>query len=249
MLPKLLQKNRILVSIFFETRHKAHNFMPCFLPMISFLKNLFVAKPTPGNNPQEVKYLIAGLGNIGPEYANTRHNIGFMVLDHIAGQKELSFSPTRYGDTAQFRYKGRIFILLKPSTYMNLSGKAIDYWMKKENIVDENLLVIVDDVALPLGALRMKSSGGAGGHNGLENINSVLGTQQFARLRFGIGNDFPKGGQVHFVLGKWEKEEMQVLEPKMQECMEMVLSFSTIGIERTMNLFNKKKQDKKSDNS
>jgi peptidyl-tRNA hydrolase, PTH1 family len=223
--------------------------MPYFLFMISFLKNLFVTKPTPGNNPQEVKYLIAGLGNIGPEYANTRHNIGFMALDHIARQKELTFSPTRYGDTAQFRYKGRIFILLKPSTYMNLSGKAIDYWMKKENIAIENLLVIVDDVALPLGALRMKSSGGAGGHNGLENINTILSTQQYARLRFGIGNDFPKGAQVHFVLGKWEPDEMQVIEPKLQECLEMVLSFSTIGIERTMNFFNKKKPDKQSDNS
>lgn len=212
--------------------------------MLQTLIKIFSPKKNEQTNPEEVKYLIVGLGNIGPDYENTRHNIGFMVVDHLAKKKEVTFNPARYGDMASFRFKGRKFILVKPSTYMNLSGKAIHYWMKKENIEPENLLVIVDDVALPLAELRLKSAGGAGGHNGLDSIISILGTNQFPRLRFGIGNDFPKGMQVQFVLGKWEPEEMEIIKPKLDECAELVISFSTIGIERTMNFFNKKSKNK-----
>lgn len=210
--------------------------------IIDFLKKIWsrkTAQPT-NNQPEEVKYLIVGLGNIGPDYENTRHNIGFMVLDEIARIKELTFEPGRYGDRTQFRFKGRTFILLKPSTYMNLSGKAIHYWLTKEKIDIDRLLVITDDVALPLGSLRLKAQGSDGGHNGLSNIISVLGTNNFPRLRFGIGNDFPKGTQVQFVLGRWEPEETEVLQPQLKKCADLVTSFGTIGIERTMNFFNTK---------
>lgn len=208
--------------------------------MWSLLKRLFPKKEHNPNTPPEVKYLIVGLGNIGPDYENTRHNIGFMVLDELARSREVSFQPARYGDKAQFRFKGRTFVLIKPSTYMNLSGKAIHYWLTKEKIPEENLLVIVDDVALPLGTLRLKAKGSAGGHNGLSSIISVLGTDQFPRLRFGIGNDFPKGAQVHYVLGRWEPFEMEVITPRLKDCADLVVSFATIGIERTMNVFNTK---------
>ncbi|MFO7978286.1 MAG: aminoacyl-tRNA hydrolase, partial [Bacteroidales bacterium] len=182
-----------------------------------------------------MKYLIAGLGNIGPEYHETRHNIGFMVLDHLAAQKEVAFEPARYGDITEFRHKGRIFTLLKPSTYMNLSGKAIHYWLTQKKVELENLLVVVDDVALPLGALRMKAKGGAGGHNGLSHIIDILGTDQYARLRFGIGGDFPKGFQVQYVVGKWEPFEMEIIEPRIKMAAEMIVSFGMQGPERTMN--------------
>ncbi len=207
-----------------------------------FIQKLWCRKtaPTTFNQTDEVKYLITGLGNIGPEYENTRHNIGFMVLDELAKTKEVTFESGRYGDRTQFRFKGRTFILLKPSTYMNLSGKAIHYWLTKEKIDIDRLLVITDDVALPLGTLRLKARGSDGGHNGLANIISVLGTSNFPRLRFGIGNDFPKGTQVQFVLGKWEPEEMEVIQPLLKKCVDLVTSFGTIGIERTMNYFNTK---------
>ena len=214
--------------------------------MLRLIKKLFGKKTNlPTNEPTEVKYLIAGLGNIGPDYHNTRHNIGFMIVDDIARQKEITFTPARYGDKTQFRFKGRTFILIKPSTYMNLSGKAIHYWLTKEKIELSNLLVITDDVALPLGTLRLKARGSDGGHNGLSNIISVLGTQDFARLRFGIGNDYPRGTQVQFVLGKWEPEEMEVIQPLYPTCTNLVTSFATIGIDRTMNLFNTKPGKKK----
>ncbi|MFO8066907.1 MAG: aminoacyl-tRNA hydrolase [Bacteroidales bacterium] len=187
-----------------------------------------------------MKYLIVGLGNIGPEYHNTRHNVGFMVLDYLAEKMKTTFSPARYGDKAEFKFKGRIFVLIKPSTYMNLSGKAINYWLKKEKIPDEKLLVIVDDVALPLGALRLKAKGGDGGHNGLSSIIDVLGTNEFPRLRVGIGNDYPKGAQVHYVLNKWTDEEIKLLSPRIEKAADLVLSFGTIGVERTMNFFNTK---------
>lgn len=213
--------------------------------MLTFLKQWWGKKKThQQNHPPEVKYLIAGLGNIGPEYENTRHNIGFMVLDELARLKEISFEPARYGDIARFRFKGRIFILLKPSTYMNLSGKAIHYWLTKEKIELNNLLVITDDVALPLASLRVKTKGSDGGHNGLSNIISVLGTNEFPRLRFGIGNDFPKGAQVHYVLGKWQPEEMELILPKLKTCADLVTSFGTAGVERTMNHFNTKPEKK-----
>ena len=203
-------------------------------------------KPQKPKQTDDVKYLIVGLGNIGPDYQNTRHNIGFMVLDHIAREKDVSFEPARYGDKATFRFKGRTFILIKPSTYMNLSGKAIHYWLAKEKIPVENLMVIVDDVALPLGTIRLKAKGSDGGHNGLASIISILGTNLFPRLRFGIGDDFTKGAQVHYVLGKWEPWELEIIQPVIQKCGDLITSFATIGIERTMNFFNTKpKADKK----
>ncbi len=186
------------------------------------------------------KFLIAGLGNIGPEYAATRHNIGFMAIDRLAEKKETVFSPARYGDMAAFRFKGRIFHLLKPSTFMNRSGRPVLYWMNKENIPLENLLVVTDDVALPMGSLRLRGKGGAGGHNGLSDIIEALGTNQFARLRFGIGSDYPTGFQSQYVLGEWTREEQDVINPSIEVCSEIIISFGLQGLARTMNAYNKK---------
>jgi peptidyl-tRNA hydrolase, PTH1 family len=208
--------------------------------MFKIIRLFSKKKNLESNNQSQVKYLIVGLGNIGPEYDNTRHNIGFMVLDKMAEKKEVVFSPARYGDKAEFRHKGRIFILVKPSTYMNLSGKAINYWLEKEKIPSENLLVLVDDLALPLGVIRIKTKGGDGGHNGLNSIISILGTTSFSRLRFGIGNEFPKGTQVHFVLGKWTSDEIEVIKPRIDIACEAIISFGLSGPERTMNVFNSK---------
>lgn len=184
------------------------------------------------------KYLIIGLGNIGPEYAFTRHNIGFMVLDRVAAKKELTFETVRYGDKTMFKHKGREFHLLKPSTYMNLSGKAVRYWMNELKIPVENILVITDEVALPFAKLRMKPSGSNGGHNGLGNIQEMLDTKVYPRLRFGIGNDYPKGGQVDYVLGNFTDEETDELISHLDKAGEMLLSFGMQGIQRTMNQFN-----------
>ena len=188
-----------------------------------------------------MKYLIAGLGNIGAEYKNTRHNIGFQILDALAEASNISFSDKRYGFVAEYKYKARTFILLRPTTYMNLSGRAVDYWMKKENIPISNLLVLVDDLALPFGTIRVRAKGGAGGHNGLENINQVIGRNDYARLRFGIGDNFRLGFQIDYVLGEWDKEELKELPEKIDNCIEIIQSFGTIGTERTMNFFNKRK--------
>jgi PTH1 family peptidyl-tRNA hydrolase len=187
-----------------------------------------------------VKYLIAGLGNIGAEYKNTRHNIGFQILDALSGASNISFTDKRYGFVAEYKYKARTFILLKPTTYMNLSGRAVAYWMQKEDIEISNVLVLVDDLALPFGTIRVRAKGGAGGHNGLENINQVLGRNDYARLRFGIGDNFHKGFQVDYVLGDWSREEEKELPAKIDFCIEIIQSFGTIGTERTMNFFNKK---------
>jgi PTH1 family peptidyl-tRNA hydrolase len=187
-----------------------------------------------------VKYLIAGLGNIGAEYKNTRHNIGFQILDALTGASNISFNDKRYGFVAEYKFKARTFILLKPTTYMNLSGRAVAYWLQKESIELSNLLVLVDDLALPFGTIRVRAKGGAGGHNGLENINQVLGRNDYARLRFGIGDNFHKGFQVDYVLGEWSKEEEKELSAKIDTCIEIIQSFGTIGTERTMNFFNKK---------
>ncbi len=187
-----------------------------------------------------MKYLIAGLGNIGAEYKNTRHNIGFQILDALTGASNISFNDKRYGFVAEYKYKARTFILLKPTTYMNLSGRAVAYWLQKENIEISNLLVLVDDLALPFGTIRVRAKGGAGGHNGLENINQVLGRNDYARLRFGIGDNFHKGYQVDYVLGEWSREESKELPAKIDTCIEIINSFGTIGTERTMNFFNKK---------
>ena len=187
-----------------------------------------------------MKFLVAGLGNIGPEYHETRHNIGFMVLDFLSGKMESSFSSCRYGDKAEFRHKGRHFILLKPSTFMNRSGRAVHYWMTQEKVEMENLLVVVDDIAIPLGTLRMKGSGGAGGHNGLSHIAEMLGSDDYARLRFGIGANYPKGFQSQYVLGKWLPEERLIIDPRIETAAEMILSFGLQGAGRTMTLFNNK---------
>ena len=187
-----------------------------------------------------MKYLIVGLGNIGPEYANTRHNIGFMVLDALAEASNAVFSSMRYGALTEVKVKGRTLFLLKPSTYMNLSGKAVSYWMQAERIPIENVMIVVDDVALPLGAIRIRAKGSDGGHNGLKHINETLGTQEYARLRFGIGNDYPQGHQVDYVLGDWEPEEKKALPEPVAKAIEAIKAFVTIGLERTMNFYNKK---------
>lgn len=191
-----------------------------------------------------MKYLIVGLGNIGDEYADTRHNIGFIVADALAVAVKGTFSVDRYASVAKGSLKGRSLVIIKPSTYMNLSGKAVRYWMQKEDIPLANVLVVVDDLALPLGALRMKTKGGDGGHNGLISIQEVIGTADYSRIRFGIGNDFAKGYQVDYVLGRWSSEEEKVLLPRISDCVEMIKSFVLIGPERTMNFFNKRGEGK-----
>ena len=185
------------------------------------------------------KYLIVGLGNPGYEYAGTRHNTGFMILDAFAKASNIVFDDRRYGFVAETSLKGRKVILLKPTTFMNLSGNAVRYWMNKENIALERLLVIVDDLSLPLGALRLKGKGSNGGHNGLGNIQSVIGTQQYARLRVGIGNDLPKGMQVEWVLGKYDEEDMHTLSPSIDTAVEIIKSFVLAGLDITMNQYNK----------
>ena len=187
-----------------------------------------------------MKYLIVGLGNIGPEYHETRHNIGFMVVDNLAKAAGATFKDGRYGFTTTLSIKGRQLLLLKPSTYMNLSGNAVRYWMQKENIGIENLLIVVDDLALPVGALRLKGKGSDAGHNGLKHIAATLGTQNYARLRFGIGNDFPKGAQVEYVLGHFSDEDWKILPERLDMAGEIVKSFCLAGIDITMNQFNKK---------
>lgn len=187
-----------------------------------------------------MKYLIVGLGNIGAEYAGTRHNIGFNVLDALAEASNTAFTTARYGDVAEVRYKGRTLVLLKPSTYMNLSGKAVRYWMDAAKIAPENLLVVSDDIALPFGALRLRPKGSAGGHNGLKNIAELLGTEEYARMRFGVGGDFPKGHQVDYVLGEWTAEERAAMPERLKIFVDAIRSFATVGVGQTMNLFNKK---------
>lgn len=186
------------------------------------------------------KYLIVGLGNIGAEYQNTRHNIGFKAVERLAEQHNAPFSTQKLGDIAEVKHKGRTFILLKPSTYMNLSGKAVRYWLEKENIPLENLLVITDDLNLPFGAIRIKSKGSDGGHNGLKDIQLQLNTTNYARFRFGISNDFSKGKQVDYVLGKWSEEEEKLLPERLEKTAEAILCFGLAGINITMNTFNNK---------
>ena len=192
------------------------------------------------NTDNSMKYLIAGLGNIGPKYQNTRHNIGFDILDAFSEASNIVFESNRYGDTATYKFKGRTFILLKPSTYVNLSGKAVRYWLTKENIDVKNLLVILDDLALPFGTLRLRPKGGDAGHNGLKNIQELLGHSNYARLRFGIGDEFSKGQQVNYVLGEWTDNERKLIQEKAKTAIEIIKSFGTIGLERTMNQFNKR---------
>lgn len=185
------------------------------------------------------KLLIVGLGNIGTEYAHTRHNIGFDVVDYFVQKHGGVFKVDRLAETAEIKWKGKIFICIKPTTYMNLSGKAFKYWMDREKILLENTLTIVDEIALPLAKMRIRPSGSAAGHNGLKHIEETLGTDKYPRLRFGIGNHYPKGMQVEFVLGKWFKEELPLVNKKIEVAAEAIESFATIGIERTMNMYNK----------
>ena len=187
-----------------------------------------------------MKYLIVGLGNIGPEYQDTRHNIGFTILDALARASNVFFEDKRYGFVTQVKLKGRTRVLLKPSTFMNLSGHALRYWMQKEKIEIENVLVLVDDIALPFGTLRLKPQGSDAGHNGLKNIQDILGHNTYARLRFGIGNDFPKGYQVEYVLGKWDEEEQKLLPERVEKAIEMIKSFCLAGMQLTMTQYNNK---------
>jgi len=187
-----------------------------------------------------MKYLIVGLGNKGTEYENTRHNIGFKVADKIAETLEVSFNTTNFGWMADGKYKGRRVLVLKPDTYMNLSGNAVRYWMQKENIPLENVLIITDDLVLPFGTLRMKAKGSDAGHNGLKNINEVLQTQNYARLRFGISADFSEGRQVDYVLGTWNEEENAALPERIEKFAKASLSFVFAGINNTMSSFNGK---------
>ena len=187
-----------------------------------------------------MKYLIAGLGNIGAEYANTRHNIGFVVANALAGEQKGKFETERLASVARIKFKGRTLVVIKPTTYMNLSGKAVKYWLTKEKIPLNKLLVVLDDIALPLGTLRLKKQGGDAGHNGLTDIIEKLGTNVFPRLRVGIGNDFPKGYQVDYVLGQWSRSETDLLIPRVEKAVEIIKSFTTLGTDRTMNLYNNK---------
>lgn len=184
------------------------------------------------------KFLIVGLGNIGAEYEGTRHNIGFDIVDAFVKKREGDFRVDRLAYIADVKWKGKSFICIKPTTYMNLSGKAVRYWMDKEHIALENILVIVDELALPLDKIRLRPSGSDAGHNGLKSIQDLLMTDKYPKLRFGIGNDFPKGGQVSFVLGKWREKELPVVQHKITTCVEIIESFASIGIERTMSMYN-----------
>ncbi len=185
-----------------------------------------------------MKYLIVGLGNIGPEYELTRHNIGFLTLDRLADKEGASWKSDRLAFKTEIKYKGRTLHLIKPTTYMNLSGKAVNYWMKELNIPKENVLVIVDEVAIPFGKLRMRGKGSAAGHNGLKNIEALTGGQDYPRLRMGIGDNFPKGRQVDYVLGRFTQQEFDELPIMMDKAIDMILSFCTIGIAQTMTQFN-----------
>lgn len=187
-----------------------------------------------------MKYLIVGLGNIGSEYENTRHNIGFMILDALAKASNIFFEPNKLGATATLKFKGRTFILVKPSTYMNLSGKAVNYYLQQEKIPQEKLLVITDDIALPFGTIRLKGSGSDGGHNGLKNIIETLGNANYARLRFGVGSDFVHGKQINHVLGNFAPEEQTLLPERLAKATEAIKSFGNIGLGRTMSGFNGK---------
>ena len=184
------------------------------------------------------KFLITGLGNPGNEYAGTRHNIGFDVLNAFALKHNAFFQSSRLADLAEIKFKGKIFVCIKPTTFMNLSGRAVKYWLDKEKIAIEDSLTIVDDLALPLSKLRLRKGGSDAGHNGLRDIQNVLGTDEFAKLRFGIGNQFPKGMQVEFVLNRWLKEEIPIVKTKIEKSVEVIEMFATVGIERTMNEIN-----------
>ncbi|WP_408004062.1 aminoacyl-tRNA hydrolase [Psychroserpens sp.] len=211
--------------------------------MWNFLKHLFncnsVSVKAENSDPMK-KFLVVGLGNIGEKYANTRHNIGFQILDGLAKKEDLKFETVKLGDLTTYKFKGRTFFLLKPSTYMNLSGKSVLYWMTKEKIPIENLLIITDDLNLPFGTLRLKTKGSDGGHNGLKDIQNKLQTTKYNRFRFGISDEFSKGRQVDYVLGEWTEDEHSKLPERIDKSIELIKSFGTAGINNTMNTFNGK---------
>lgn len=186
-----------------------------------------------------MKFLLLGLGNIGDEYKHTRHNIGFDILDTLIQDFDAKFTTDRLADICTIKLKGKQVLLVKPSTYMNLSGKALNYWMQKEKIAIENVLVLTDDLSLPLGKIRLRQKGSDGGHNGLKNIQEILGNENYNRLRFGIGNEFGKGQQVDFVLGKWKEEEKQILEETIKKSVDACKQFVLVGMAKTMNEYNK----------
>lgn len=207
--------------------------------MIKMLSSFFKSRHSAKNEIDQMKkYLIVGLGNIGDEYAETRHNVGFKALDTLAQKQNFSFETKKLGSLGNFNIKGRKIICLKPATYMNLSGKALKYWMGKENIPLENVLVITDDINLPFGTIRIKGKGSDGGHNGLKNIQESLNTSQYHRLRVGVGSAFGKGKQVDYVLGSWNEEELKILPERLEKIAESVLSFALAGPKETMNKFN-----------
>jgi PTH1 family peptidyl-tRNA hydrolase len=187
-----------------------------------------------------MKYLVVGLGNPGDEYHFTRHNIGFLVADQLVADLGGKFSAQKLADVAEVKFKGRMLVVIKPSTYMNLSGKAVNYWMQQEKISRENVMVITDDISLPFGKIRMKGKGSDGGHNGLKDIQAVLNSQDYARLRFGVGNDFPKGRQADYVLGKWNENEQKDLPERIEVAAEAVKSFAVIGLGLAMTQWNNK---------
>lgn len=210
-----------------------------FLPKMKiFNKIIALFKKKQNNTDLMKKFLIVGLGNIGEKYKKTRHNVGFLILEKLAENEKAVFETKKLGDIARFTYKGRTFILLKPNTYMNFSGKAVKYWQTIEKIPLENILVITDDLNLPFGTIRLKPKGSAGGHNGLININEELQTQNFARLRFGVGDTFQKGRQVDYVLGEWNEEEQKTLQERISKSAKAITSFALAGINNTMSEFN-----------
>ncbi|MEZ4857543.1 MAG: aminoacyl-tRNA hydrolase [Flavobacteriaceae bacterium] len=210
--------------------------------MIRFFRRLFTPKKEKNDTEGDPmkKFLIVGLGNIGPKYENTRHNIGFKVVDFLASQNGLPWETAKLGEVTIYKKKGRSFLLLKPSTYMNLSGKAVQYWLEKENIPLENLLVITDDLNLPFGTLRIKTKGSDGGHNGLKDIQNTLQTIHYNRFRFGISDAFSKGKQVDYVLGEWDETEAEKLPERLDMASQIIESFGLAGITNTMNTFNGK---------
>ncbi|MFC4815705.1 MULTISPECIES: aminoacyl-tRNA hydrolase [unclassified Flavobacterium] len=207
--------------------------------MMNWFKKLFTT-PTAVTDTDMKKFLIVGLGNIGAEYANTRHNIGFKVLDFLAKKEALDFQTVKLGALAEYKVKGRTLFLLKPNTYMNLSGKAVQYWMEKEKIAKENILVITDDLNLPFGTIRIKPKGSDGGHNGLKSIQQLLNSADYPRFRFGISDDFKKGKQVDYVLGEWDEEEKTKLTERLEVSTQVIESFALAGLGNTMNTFNGK---------
>lgn len=207
---------------------------------MKLFERFFSKKEIIENTDPMKKFLIVGLGNIGAEYANTRHNIGFKILDHLARKESLSFETVKLGSLTEYRIKGRTLLLLKPNTYMNLSGKAVQYWMDKEKIAKENVLVITDDLNLSFGTIRIKAKGSDGGHNGLKNIQLILNSVEYPRFRFGISDQFKKGQQVDYVLGEWSEEEKTKLPERLDMAVEVIQSFALSGLANTMNTFNGK---------